>query len=138
MWKLMGREVHDRFIGIKDGTRSIAVVHVPIHDENLFPAFSLSMASGNGHVIEDAKAHSAVGHSVMSGRPDERKSAIVAVQNCIYGGDRASCCHQSCIVGISGQDRIQVKIATAFFADGLNLVYISASVNGCYLIHSGC
>jgi hypothetical protein len=50
--------------------RAVAVVHVPIRDEHAPDSVpALRVAGRDGHVVDNAKTHAAIGCGVMAGRP---------------------------------------------------------------------
>jgi len=90
-----------------------------------------------GHVIEDAKAHAAIGHGMMARRPHQGKSAVKAVQysvHCLYG---ASCSHESGMVGVFGENRVDIQMASSVLADGFDLIDVALAVYGGDLAEGG-
>ena len=66
----MGAEEEDRGIAVEDVLRAVAVVHVPIDDEDAFDAVLLLRVAGrDGDVVEQAEAHAAAGIRMVSGGP---------------------------------------------------------------------
>ena len=76
----MHRDEAHRRIPFEDRLRPVAVMHVPIHDDHLALAELLSVACREGHVIEEAEAHGAVGEGVMARGPrrPERGRALLS------------------------------------------------------------
>lgn len=64
----MRAEEEDAGILIEDILRAVAMVYVPVNDQYAVDAVDLArMASGEGHVVEDAEAHAARGRGVVAG-----------------------------------------------------------------------
>ena len=73
---LVERDVEDGRVVPEDRLRPVAVVDVPVDDRDALEAeLGLGRPGGDGHVVEEAKAHRAVGRRVVAGRPDEREAA---------------------------------------------------------------
>ena len=66
--RLMRAEEQHGAIGIKNVLRAVAVVYVPVRDQNAFrPVGALRMAGGDRHAIKEAEAHTARGAGVVPG-----------------------------------------------------------------------
>ncbi len=67
----MRAEEKDGTVLVKGVLRPVAVMDVPIDDENLREAvMALGVTRGDGNVVEDTDAHALVGASVVAGRSD--------------------------------------------------------------------
>ncbi len=81
--RLCGRITVVRLDGFVPQRRVVAMMNVPVDDEDSFQIeFLLSMPSGNGNVIEQAESHRPVGQSVVSRRSDQTECPMGAA-----GGD---------------------------------------------------
>jgi hypothetical protein len=72
--------------------RSVAVVHVPVGNQNALGSVSLLRVScTNADVVEEAETHAAAALGVVAGRPNEAKRGRYrTIENCINGGYHAS------------------------------------------------
>ncbi len=78
--RLVRREVEDRRVLPEGVLRAVAVVEVPVDDEDpLGGPGGLERARRDGDVVEETEAHGAVGLGVVAGRTDERESVRRAV-----------------------------------------------------------
>ena len=69
-----GRIIFKRVLG------SVAVMHVPIHDQHALETVTrLKIARGNGHVIQETKSHGSIDFRVMPGRTHRAKHLIHAI-----------------------------------------------------------
>src|SRR5881296_2914530 len=68
----MGAEVEHRAISVEDILRPVAVVDVPVGNQDAADAvFSLRVAGADGDVVEDAEAHAFGRRCVVSRRTDD-------------------------------------------------------------------
>ena len=90
---LVRAEKEHRRIGVEDVLRAVAVVHVPIHDQDArYAVFALRVARGEGHVIEEAEAHAAASAGVVSRRPHGAERVLhVAGHHRVDGVQHAAC-----------------------------------------------
>ena len=73
----MGAEEEDGRILLETMLRAVAVMNVPVHDEDTRqPMFFLDVTSGDGHIVEQAKAHRPRGFSMMAGWPHRAKDVF--------------------------------------------------------------
>ncbi len=69
--ELVGGYVEDRGIGLEAVLGAVAVVHVPVENQQLVEScLALEGACGDGDVVEQAEAHGAIGLGVVAGRTD--------------------------------------------------------------------
>ena len=120
----MGGEIQHRTIGVEYGIGPITMVNIPIHYQNLLEIPGLGMSCRYGHIIEDAKAHAAIGHGMVAGRPDQGKSSPMAFNHRIHGSNGATRCHEGGIKRVFGEDGIDIEVAASPLAYGLHLIYI--------------
>ena len=66
---MQGHEENGRVI-LKDVLGSIAVVDIPVQDEDAGCACSLGRFGSNASIVEEAEAHGSAALSMMAGRPD--------------------------------------------------------------------
>ena len=79
---LVGRDVEDVGVVPEDRLRAVAVVHVPVDDQDPLTQCG-ARGGGNGHVVDEAEAHRPVGRGVVARRPhghegDARRPAVPA------------------------------------------------------------
>ena len=73
---LVGGEEQDAAVGIEGVLGAVAVVDVPIDDEDAVGSvFALRVAGGEGDVVEEAEAHAGVGGGVGAGGADGAEGA---------------------------------------------------------------
>ena len=65
----MDRQVQDGGVVLEDVLRAIAMVDVPVEDDNLLSARSLGCPSSHSRIIEEAEAHCHVALGMMPWRP---------------------------------------------------------------------
>src|SRR5271170_2036125 len=71
-WRLVDAEEEDGPVGVENILRPVAVMDVPIGDQNAANAmFFLRVSRRDCNCIEDAEAHSARRTSVMTGRTSD-------------------------------------------------------------------
>jgi hypothetical protein len=123
----MHRKVANLRIFPKDGLSAIAVMHVPIHDEDAFDSpFAGSYAGTDGNMIEKTESHGVVGHRMMTRRPNQAKriggfsldDALGSIANC--SGRK-----ESYLVGMTAHDRVLIERTTTVegeLLDGANII----------------
>ena len=68
---MMGAEVKNAPVVVKNILRPVAVMVVPVHDQDAVQTvMPLEVTRRHGDVIEDAESHRAAGGGMMAGRPD--------------------------------------------------------------------
>ena len=79
------REEADALVGVEHVLRAVAVVDVPIDDQHAVePVLVDRDAGGDGHVVEQAEAHRAVGERMVPGRPHEaERRAVLAGEHAV-------------------------------------------------------
>lgn len=89
---LVGAEEEDGAVFVEDVLGAVAVVDVPIDDEDAIEAVTaLGVAGGDGDVIKDAKAHAVAGIGVVTGWPDEAEGSVDGPgRDGIHGGESAA------------------------------------------------
>ena len=75
-------------------------MHIPVHDEHLLQTPGLGMLRGYGHVVEDAKAHAAVGHGMVAGRPHQSKGAVKTVHYGVHRRHGSARRHHGRVIGV--------------------------------------
>src|SRR5581483_8810206 len=84
---LMRAEEEYRAVGIEDLLRAVAVVNVPVGNENPFGAMpALGVSRGNRDVVEDAESHATPRSGVVTGRAHDAER--VARMSFHHGVDR--------------------------------------------------
>jgi hypothetical protein len=85
----MGAKVQHRTILVENILGTVAVMNIPIDDQNSFGAMlRLRVPGRNGDIVKQAKAHPQVGRSMMAGRPNGAESICdLAAKNRVNGGD---------------------------------------------------
>ncbi len=97
---------------VKDRLRAVAVVNVPIDDENTLQAQRETRCSGQGNIVEQAKPHRALGERVMSRRADEAQCLrIGAVDDSPYRVAQRPGCQSRDFYGCRRHDRVWVRAA---------------------------
>src|SRR4051794_22806043 len=68
----MHREKVNRRVVVKNTLSAVAVVNIPVDDRDVFDLLILvlSVAGGDGDIVEQAKAHGVLRRSMMPRRPD--------------------------------------------------------------------
>eukprot|EP00960_Hanusia_phi_P068920 766965-Hanusia_phi.AAC.5 len=107
----MDREEEDRAVGQEHLLCPVAVVDIPVEDQDpLCPLPQLRLPCGHCHIAEDAEAHGARRKRVVSRGSDrtERSSESIAGDHLRGLHDRASCQHRA-LPGLGAQeDRVHV------------------------------
>jgi hypothetical protein len=94
---LVGAEIEYGGVGIEHLLRAIAVVHIPVDNEHAFhPMFLLHIPRRNGYLIEQTKAHGALGEGVMPRWADGSKgvpcpSCHHRIHGCQHSPDGREC-----------------------------------------------
>src|SRR6266849_241018 len=69
---------YDRRIFVEDVLRAVAVVHVPVDDQDARQTMNrFGMVGGKGDVVEKTKPHAAILRGVVPWRPDQAECAVV-------------------------------------------------------------
>jgi hypothetical protein len=109
---------------------AVAVVDIPIHDQDPFATSPLRGPCRDGHVGQEAEAHGAVCQAVVARGPDRGKGVAVASQGVVQRGQ-----HRPRAAGRSGptagvHDGVGVEHAPAAAAERLQHDQVGVGVNG--------
>ena len=128
----MGGKIQDPVVLPKRVLSPVAVMEVPIDNQDFFqPVMSTGILGGQGHIIEQAKAHGPIGFSMMARRPDEGKAIIDGLpgQQGIDQVEKTSGGHQGRFIGFSGSLSIRVQRDKGLSRRGGYLFYMVRSMN---------
>src|SRR5262249_24559140 len=108
---LVRAKVEDTGVRFEDVLCAVAVVHVPVDDQNVVePMLLLEIARQNGDIIEQTKTHGAVGLRMVPWRPYSTEHLRhLAAHHRISG--RQGSCHsfQSSVTRITTNDGIRIE-----------------------------
>ena len=83
----MRAEKKDARIGVEDILRSVAVVNIPVRDQNpLNVVLALRVTRGDCDVVVDAEAHSARRRCMMTRRPHRAECVLCLARDHGIGG----------------------------------------------------
>ena len=88
----MCREEMNLAVLVEDVLRAVAVMDVPIDDQDTPQSVRLSLPSRDRDVVEQAKTHWVVGQRVMSRRTDEAQRSAMLRVRCQHLIDRRAGC----------------------------------------------
>ena len=129
----MSREKMDITVFVEDVLSSVAVMHVPINDEDSPQTIGLlGMTSGNSDIIEQAKAHRVIDERVVARWSNQTERAAVlriSGRDLVNGG---TCCSRSsnrCFVRLPTTNSICFNSPAAVTAKTFNSCDMSGCVN---------
>ncbi len=95
-------------IVVEDGLGSVAVVHIPVHNQDSFELVVLLGVPGrDGDVVEKAESHTAIRHGVVSSRPRRaERIADLARDDRIDGPEHATRRQPCHLVGLAANRRV--------------------------------
>jgi hypothetical protein len=114
---LVHGEEEDGRVVVKDSLRAVAMMNVPIDDGDALylTVASLRVARGDGDVIEETEAHSALTRSVVSGRTHWDEGVLgLAAHKSVNGATRRARAPERRVHRAHGDDRIRVQVCNAF------------------------
>ncbi len=123
----------DITVFVEDVLSSVAVMHVPINDENSPQAICLlGMSSGNSDIIEQAKAHWIIGECVMARWSNQTERATVlrmSSRDLVNGGTCCSGSSNRCFIRPPTTNRIRFNSPAAVTAKSFDARDMSGCVN---------
>ena len=99
---LVGAHVEHGRVGLEGVLGAVAVVHVPVEDEDLVQSvLALQVSSRDRHVVEEAEAQRDVALRVVAGRPAEREAVVdLGARHAVGQRERAARREQRDVVGV--------------------------------------
>lgn len=90
----MSTKEKNGFVLVEYVLGSVAMMHVPINDENFtYAVFFLGVTSCDGDVVEETEAHALIGCGVMSRWSDDAEGiGGFACKNFVHRGEGCACC----------------------------------------------
>jgi len=125
-------EVEDVRVIVESGLRSVAVVDVPIDDQDLREAvLFLHVTGADGDIVEDAESHSVVSQGVVPRGPDgAERVARLALDNGIDGGENAARSDKRRVIRLAGNGHVGgIEIQQSVLAGGAGTLDILGRVD---------
>ena len=131
--ELVHRDVQHPRVRVEGGLRAVAVVGVPIDDDDALASMGEDGGS-DGHVVEQTEAHRPDGGGVMSGRAHGQKGRVgFAAVESLDGLDPGTGGHRRCPPRALARDRVGIEGATAGPTEPLHGVEVLRRVSGLQL-----
>ena len=138
---LMGREVEDPGIFVKSALGAVAVVQVPVYDQDPLEAELLfCIFSGNRNVVKDAETHPAAWFSVVAGGTDEGEDGLrivdfgLRIEKSINTVEQTAGGEPCDFVRPGGQPGVGIELGVEFSFSLRDSLYVEGVVDQCKFI----
>lgn len=138
--EFVGAKEEDRGVCVEGVLGAVAVVDIPVYNENVFEiVFLLSVAGSDGNVVEEAEAHGGGWGGVVAWWAHADEGVVpIAAHNAVEGLRACACGEQSGEVGLGAHAGVAAvqsdEVAEAGFFD---VAAVCGGVDGVYPLHFG-
>jgi hypothetical protein len=112
-------EEEHRGIREEDVLRAIAVVNIPIDDEDAFQTMDRAgVRRGQSDVVEQAKAHAMGGRGMMAGGPHQaQRRPVATAQDSVHGRDTGTGRGEGHLERVGRDDGVRIKQSAPMLGD---------------------
>ena len=137
--ELMRRKEEDTVFPVKCALRAVAMMDIPVNDENAAEAvILLEIPSCHGDVVDEAKTHSTIGLRVMSRWPAKNEGLTIAfLQNPFDGSECSTRCQPCDFKRLRGYWSVGIQQPSSLVGCFLQIAEVSRGMNKTQFLECG-